>query len=132
MCSSDLAAQESVERLHIRTASIHTNILNLSGGNQQKCIIARWLLTRPAILLLDEPTRGIDVGAKAEIYVLLRRLCSEGLGILMTSSELPELLAVCDRILVLCEGRKTAEFDRRSANEENILHAAMAFESTPG
>lgn len=117
----------SLRRLAIKTDGPHAAITSLSGGNQQKCILARWLLTNPKLLLLDEPTRGIDVGAKAEIYVLLRELCREGLGILMTSSELPELLAVCDRILVLCEGRKTAEFARGEASEENILHAAMQF-----
>lgn len=123
------AAQSSVEKLNIRTASVKAPILSLSGGNQQKCIIARWLLTRPKILLLDEPTRGIDVGAKAEIYVLLRQLCRSGIGIIMTSSELPELLAVCDRILVLCEGRVTGEFLRRDATEERIVHAAMQFQT---
>lgn len=117
----------SIARLRIRTDGSDAGILSLSGGNQQKCIIARWLLTQPRILLLDEPTRGIDVGAKAEIYVLLRELCRQGIGIIMTSSELPELLAVCDRILVLCEGRKTAEFSRQEATEERIVHAAMAF-----
>lgn len=121
------AAAIQMERLGIRAAGVDAPILSLSGGNQQKCIVARWLLTRPAILLLDEPTRGIDVGAKADIYRLLRELAEEGLAILMTSSELPELLAVCDRILVLCEGRKTAEFARALATEEKILHAAMAF-----
>jgi ribose transport system ATP-binding protein len=79
------------------------------------------------LLLLDEPTRGIDVGAKAEIYVLLRELCREGMGILMTSSELPELLAVCDQIIVLCEGRKTAQLARNQADEHTILRAAMQF-----
>ena len=102
-------------------------ITSLSGGNQQKCIIARWLLTEPRLLLLDEPTRGIDVGAKAEIYALIHRLADRGMAILMTSSELPELLAVCDRILVLCEGRLTAELPRAEATEERIMHAATRF-----
>ncbi|MFO0944620.1 MAG: sugar ABC transporter ATP-binding protein [Planctomycetota bacterium] len=119
--------ESSIERLRIRTDGPGAGILSLSGGNQQKCIIARWLLTQPKILLLDEPTRGIDVGAKAEIYLLLRELCQQGIGIIMTSSELPELLAVSDRILVLCEGRKTAEFSRAEASEEKIVHAAMDF-----
>lgn len=102
-------------------------ITSLSGGNQQKCILARWLLTEPKVLLLDEPTRGIDVGAKAEIYALIRRLAAQGMAILMTSSELPELLTVSDRILVLCEGRITAEFPRSEATEEAIMHAATRF-----
>jgi len=124
-------AESSIQRLGIKTAGTSIPINSLSGGNQQKCILARWLLTKPRVLLLDEPTRGIDVGAKAEIYTLLRNLCREGLGILMTSSELPELLAVCDRIMVLCEGRKTAEFSRTEATEEKIMHAATNFVTVP-
>ena len=97
---------------------------SLSGGNQQKTVIGRWLLTRPRVLLLDDPTRGVDVGAKAELYRLMDRLCRKGIGILMTSSELPELLTVCDRILVLSEGRLTAEFSADEATEEKIMEAA--------
>ena len=100
---------------------------SLSGGNQQKCIIARWLLVEPRLLLLDEPTRGIDVGAKSEIYQLIRRLAAQGRAIIMTSSELPELLAVADRIIVLCEGRITADIPRAEATEEVIMHAATRF-----
>ncbi len=118
------AVAKSASDLSIRSAGPDASITSLSGGNQQKCIIARWLLTKPKVLLLDEPTRGIDVGAKAELYVLMDRLCRSGLGIIMTSSELPELLTVCDRIMVLCEGRKTAEFTRAEATEEKIMHAA--------
>jgi ribose transport system ATP-binding protein len=121
------AVAESIERLAIKTAGGAAAITSLSGGNQQKCILARWLLTNPTILLLDEPTRGIDVGAKAEIYALMRRLAAQGMAIVMTSSELPELLTVCDRILVLCEGRLTAEFPRAQATEEAIMHAATQF-----
>jgi ABC-type sugar transport system ATPase subunit len=102
----------------------------LSGGNQQKAIIGRWLLVRPKVLLLDDPTRGVDVGAKAELYRLMDQLCREGLGIIVTSSELPELLTLCDRILVLCEGRLTAEFSRREATEQRIMEAATLREST--
>jgi ABC-type sugar transport system ATPase subunit len=115
---------QSTRDLSIKAAGPDAAITSLSGGNQQKCILARWLLTQPKVLLLDEPTRGIDVGAKAELYVLMDRLCRAGLGIIMTSSELPELLTVCDRIMVLCEGRKTAEFRRADATEEKIMHAA--------
>ena len=85
------------------------------------------MVKRPQVLLLDEPTRGIDVGAKAEIYALIRKLAREGRAIIMTSSELPELLAVSDRIIVLCEGRMTAQIPRALATEENIMHAATAF-----
>ena len=102
-------------------------VTSLSGGNQQKCILARWLMIEPKVLLLDEPTRGIDVGAKAEIYTLIRELVRHGMAIIMTSSELPELLTVSDRIMVLCEGRKTAELTRAEANEERIMHAATQF-----
>src|SRR5690606_39660845 len=99
-------------------------ILSLSGGNQQKCIIARWLRTKPNVLLLDDPTRGIDVGAKAELYRVIDGLCREGLGIIVTSSELPELLTLCDRILVLCEGRLTGELSREEFTEQRIMEFA--------
>jgi ABC-type sugar transport system ATPase subunit len=108
----------------VKTPGPHAAITGLSGGNQQKCIISRWLLTKPAILLLDDPTRGIDVGAKAELYALIVRLCREGLGVILTSSELPELLALADRIIVLAEGRLTAEFTRTEATEQKIIEAA--------
>ncbi len=119
---------EKIGQLRIKTDGPRAMVTSLSGGNQQKCILARWLLTNPKVLLLDEPTRGIDVGAKSEIYALIRRLVSEGMAIVMTSSELPELLAVSDRILVLCEGRLTAEIPRSKATEETIMHAATAFQ----
>ena len=99
-------------------------ISSLSGGNQQKCIIARALRTKPKLLLLDDPTRGIDVGAKAEIYRLIDQLCGQGLAIIITSSELPELIAVCDRIFVLCEGRLTGEFARGEFTEQKLMEAA--------
>ncbi|MBX3415741.1 MAG: sugar ABC transporter ATP-binding protein [Pirellulales bacterium] len=117
-------ATQTVSELGVKSAGIEAPITSLSGGNQQKTIIGRWLLTRPKVLLLDDPTRGIDVGAKAELYRLMDRLCRKGLGIIVTSSELPELLTVSDRILVLCEGRLTAEFDRTNATEERIVEAA--------
>ena len=125
------AVGRSIHDLGIRTTTGgDARVNSLSGGNQQKCILARWLLTEPKVLLLDEPTRGIDVGAKAELYVLMDKLCRAGLAILMTSSELPELLTVCDRILVLAEGRKTAEFPRAEATEEKIMHAALLHEAS--
>jgi ABC-type sugar transport system ATPase subunit len=117
-------AERSVARLGVKTAGTAAAITSLSGGNQQKSIIARWLLTDPKVLLLDDPTRGIDVGAKAEIYRLMDQLCRQGLGIIVTSSELPELLTLCDRIAVLCEGRLTGEFDRAQASEQKIMEAA--------
>jgi ABC-type sugar transport system ATPase subunit len=117
-------AGQAIRKLGVKTAGFDTAITNLSGGNQQKAIIARWLLTRPKVLLLDDPTRGVDVGAKAELYRLMDQLCREGLGIIVTSSELPELLTLCDRILVLCEGRLTAEFSATEATEQVIMEAA--------
>lgn len=108
----------------VKTPGPHAAITGLSGGNQQKCILGRWLLTHPRILLLDDPTRGIDVGAKAELYQLIDRLCRQGMGVLLTSSELPELLTLSDRILVLAEGRLTAEFAGADATEHRILEAA--------
>jgi ABC-type sugar transport system ATPase subunit len=119
-------AGDMVEQLGIRTPGVNVPITTLSGGNQQKAIIGRWLLTRPKVLLMDDPTRGIDVGAKAELYRLMDRFCRDGLGIIVTSSELPELLTLCDRILVLCEGRLTGEFTRREATEQRIMEAATA------
>ena len=93
----------------------------LSGGNQQKAILARWLLTDPQILILDEPTRGIDIGVKAEFYDMIGELAADGRAILLISSELPELLALCDRVLVMAEGRLTAEFPRAEATQESIM-----------
>ncbi|MEZ6111314.1 MAG: sugar ABC transporter ATP-binding protein [Pirellulaceae bacterium] len=118
-------ASEMIDKLAVRTAGSSAAITSLSGGNQQKCIIGRWLLTKPEVLLLDDPTRGVDVGAKAELYRLMDQLCRDGIAIILTSSELPELLTVCDRILVLSEGRLTAEFSRGEATEQKILEAAV-------
>ncbi len=117
-------AGEVSKKLAVKTAGLSAAITSLSGGNQQKCIVGRWLLTEPKILLLDDPTRGVDVGAKAELYRLIDKLCRDGIGVIMTSSELPELLTVCDRILVLSEGNHTASFSRAEATEHKILEAA--------
>jgi ribose transport system ATP-binding protein len=117
---------EPIRATGVKTPGLHAAITGLSGGNQQKCIISRWLLTRPEVLLLDDPTRGIDVGAKAELYALIDRLCRDGLGVILTSSELPELLTLSDRVIVLAEGRLTAEFARGAATEQRIMEAATA------
>lgn len=114
----------AIQQLRVKTSGPEAAILSLSGGNQQKCIIARWLETQPKVLLLDDPTRGVDVGAKAEIYGVIDQLCRQGLGIIVTSSELPELITICDRILVLCEGRQTGEFSRGDFTEQAIMEAA--------
>ncbi len=101
-------------------------ILTLSGGNQQKVVIAKWIGNHPEVLLCDEPTRGIDVGAKAEVYAILRKIASQGIGIVMVSSELPELLSLCDRILVMHEGKMTGEIMREEATEELVMKYAAA------
>ena len=101
---------------------------NLSGGNQQKVLIGRWLLTGPDLLILDEPTRGIDVGAKYEIYTIMQELAAAGKSIIMISSEMPELLGMSDRIMVMCDGRVTGFIDGKDANQENIMALATQFE----
>ncbi|HVW92617.1 MAG TPA: sugar ABC transporter ATP-binding protein [Devosia sp.] len=118
-------ASEQVRRLRIRLASIRQPIGELSGGNQQKAILARWLLTEPDVLILDEPTRGIDIGVKAEFYDMIGELAAAGRAVLLISSELPELLALCDRVLVMSEGRLTADIPREQASQEAIMHAAI-------
>ncbi|MCB9126045.1 MAG: sugar ABC transporter ATP-binding protein, partial [Caldilineaceae bacterium] len=111
-------------RLELKTPSMDQLIRNLSGGNQQKVLVSRWLLTVPEILILDEPTRGIDVGAKSEIHRLMSKLAQEGKAIIMISSELPEILGMSDRVLVMHDGRVGGEFARKDATQENIMRAA--------
>ena len=117
----------AIQAMHIKTPSQTTQIRSLSGGNQQKVIIGRWLLTTPEVLLLDEPTRGIDVGAKYEIYQLILDLAKEGKGVIMVSSEMPELLGICDRILVMSGGILAGEVDARSTSQEEILTLAAKY-----
>ncbi len=116
-----------IQALRIKTPSQKTQIRSLSGGNQQKVILARWLLTDPEVLLLDEPTRGIDVGAKYEIYQLILNLAKEGKSVIMVSSEMPELLGVCDRILVMSGGRLAGEVDARTTTQEEIMTLAAKY-----
>jgi ribose transport system ATP-binding protein len=118
-------AADYANQLRIKTASPKLSVKNLSGGNQQKVVLAKWLATQPKVLLLDEPTRGIDVNAKNEIYKLISELAAAGLAIVMSSSELPEVMTIADRIIVLSEGRQTAEWPRATATEESILKAAL-------
>jgi putative multiple sugar transport system ATP-binding protein len=113
-------------QLNIRSAGVEQKVVNLSGGNQQKVVLAKWLFARPELLILDEPTRGIDVGAKYEIYTLIDQLAGQGKGILMISSELPELLGMCDRIYVMNEGRFVAEFPAAEASQEKIMRVIVA------
>jgi ABC-type sugar transport system ATPase subunit len=121
----DSRGRDAVARLGIKTPSIAQAVGALSGGNQQKVVLAKGLACGPRVLLLDEPTRGIDVGAKREIYALIDDLSRQGLAVLVASSELPEVLAISDRILVLADGRMTAEFTRAEATEQAVLHAAI-------
>ena len=115
---------EYMNRLHVKAKSPNVPVSSLSGGNQQKVILARWLLTKPKVLLLDEPTRGIDVGAKEEIYLLINELAASGLAVVVISSELPEVIGICDRIITICEGRLTGEILRKEATQEILLAAA--------
>lgn len=113
-----------MDSLKIKTPSIETEVNNLSGGNQQKVVLAKWLMTNPKILILDEPTRGIDVGAKLEIYNIMNELVRKGVAVVMISSELPEILGMSDRIIVMHEGRINGEFDYKEATQENIMYCA--------
>jgi rhamnose transport system ATP-binding protein len=120
------AAAEWTKRLQVKTGSQEYAVSTLSGGNQQKVVLAKWLATEPTLLIVDEPTRGIDIGTKAEVHRLLSDLAGRGIAILMISSELPEVLGMADRVLVMHEGRITAEIDRAQATPENVMHAATA------
>lgn len=117
-------AKEYVDKLNTKTPSVETAVINLSGGNQQKVVIAKWLVRNCDILIFDEPTRGIDVGAKSEIYHLMNELVAQGKSIIMISSELTEILRMSDRIITMCEGRKTGELSIEEASQEKIMHAA--------
>jgi methyl-galactoside transport system ATP-binding protein len=119
--------RENIKALNVKTPSGKTLIRDLSGGNQQKVLFARWLLTEPEILILDEPTRGIDVSAKYEIYTTILGLAKQGKSIIMISSEMPELLGISDRIMVMCEGRATGFLDRSDATQEEIMRLATKF-----
>ncbi len=115
-------------RLEVKTNALDSTARTMSGGNQQKVVIAKWLATEPDLLIIDEPTRGIDVGTKAEVHRLLSELAGQGLGILMISSELPEVLGMADRVLVVCEGRITADLSRDEATPDAVMYAATHHE----
>jgi ribose transport system ATP-binding protein len=122
-------AEKQVRGLSIKTPNLRQKVKNLSGGNQQKVVIGKWLTADSSILIFDEPTRGIDVGAKSEIYKLLNDLARQGKSIIMISSELPEILRMSHRILVMCEGRITGELDVREATQEKIMQYATQREA---
>jgi ribose transport system ATP-binding protein len=113
------------EKIDIKTPDINSVVEGLSGGNQQKVVLSKWLQTKPKVLILNEPTRGIDVGAKVEIYKLLENLCEEGVGIVMISSELQEILQLSDRVIVLSEGKLSGELDRDELSQERVMHSAV-------
>jgi rhamnose transport system ATP-binding protein len=125
------AAGPWAAKLEVKTNALDMHATTMSGGNQQKVVIAKWLATDPRLLIIDEPTRGIDVGTKAEVHRLLSELAGQGMAILMISSELPEVLGMADRVLVVCEGRITAELDRSEATPENVMRAATATSAAP-
>jgi rhamnose transport system ATP-binding protein len=118
-------AEAFKDRLAIRTPSIDLEVAKLSGGNQQKVMLSKWLNTNPSVLILDEPTRGVDVGSKAEVHAIIGQLAAEGIGVIVISSDLPEVLVLSDRVLVMREGRQMAILDRDEANEETVMTAAM-------
>lgn len=121
-------AQRQIESLRVKTPSLHQLIKHLSGGNQQKVILGRWLSEPVKVLMLDEPTRGIDVGAKSEIYNIMYRVAEEGVGVLLVSSDLPEVLGVADRVAVMRQGRFSAIYTRAEATPERVLAAALPLE----
>jgi rhamnose transport system ATP-binding protein len=120
------AAEEWSKRLQVKVGSQEYAASTLSGGNQQKLVLAKWLATEPKLLIVDEPTRGIDVGTKAEVHRLLSDLAGRGIAILMISSELPEVLGMADRVLVMHEGRITADLSRAEATPESVMNAASS------
>jgi putative multiple sugar transport system ATP-binding protein len=124
------AAEEYRQALRTKTPSVDYGVAKLSGGNQQKVVLSKWLFTDPELLILDEPTRGIDVGAKFEIYGIIQRLAAEGKGVIVVSSELPELLGISDRIYTICEGRITGVLDRAEANQESLMRLMTVTSST--
>lgn len=124
----DDVVKDSIAKLNIKTPSGKTLIQSLSGGNQQKVIIARWLANNPDILIMDEPTRGIDVGAKYEIYQIMIDLVKQGKSIIMISSEMPELLGMSNRVIVMCNGRITGELEGKDATQEKVMAFATKFD----
>lgn len=120
-------ALEQKEAIQIKCASVNQTITQLSGGNQQKVILGKWMASNPKVIIFDEPTKGIDVGTKSEIYKLMRKLAEDGIGVMVVSSELPELLSTCDRIIVFHSGRISGEFTSMEATEENLVRAATTY-----
>ncbi|MDI3481748.1 MAG: ribose transport system ATP-binding protein [Tepidanaerobacteraceae bacterium] len=122
--SQSVYTREMLEKLNVKYRNLYQSVSSLSGGNQQKVLLAKWLAVKPKVLILDEPTRGIDVGAKSEIHHILRRMANDGYGVVVISSELPEILGICNRILVMHEGKLVAQLTSENATEENIMRYA--------
>jgi len=118
------AAEEITTKMKLKAPNLDIEVGKLSGGNQQKVVLSKWIMNNPKLLILDEPTRGIDVGAKYEIYKIMNELVQQGVGIVLISSELPEVLGMSDRILVMCEGEITGEFTREEATQEKVMMCA--------
>ena len=125
-------ANRAVKELKIKTPSIKSEVKNLSGGNQQKIVVGKWLMRDAKVIIFDEPTRGIDVAAKVEIYNLMNKLKKSGIGVMFVSSELPEVLGMSDRIIVMCSGRITGELSRDEATQEKIMELATKFRTEVG
>ena len=119
---------EAVENLKIKTPNVDINAGNLSGGNQQKVVVGKWLARNSKVVIFDEPTRGIDVAAKVEIYNLMNELKKQGIAVMFVSSEMPEVMGIADRIIVMCDGRITGELDARNTTQNEILPLATQFE----
>ncbi|MBQ1640191.1 MAG: sugar ABC transporter ATP-binding protein, partial [Lachnospiraceae bacterium] len=126
VAAENKAAEEYVAAMKTKTPSIQQAVGNLSGGNQQKVLLSKWMFAEPDVLILDEPTRGIDVGAKYEIYCIMNDMVAQGKAVVMISSELPELLGMCDRIYVMNEGEMVGEFTKEEATQEKIMSAILA------
>ena len=124
----DKLCEEAVENLLIKTPSVEVNAANLSGGNQQKVVVGKWLARNSRVVIFDEPTRGIDVGAKVEIYNLMNKLKQEGIAVMFVSSEMPEVLGIADRVIVMCDGRITGEVMARETTQNEVLKYATEFE----
>ncbi len=125
----DALCEKAVKDLRIKTPSVEMDSANLSGGNQQKVVVAKWLARNSRVVIFDEPTRGIDVAAKVEIYHLMNHLKQQGIAVMFVSTELPEVMGIADRIIVMCDGRITGEVMAKEASQDEILTMATAFEN---
>ncbi|MFK7855453.1 MAG: sugar ABC transporter ATP-binding protein [Granulosicoccus sp.] len=130
MSEEFLLAREYTQRLELRAAALDQTVGELSGGNQQKVVIAKWLATQPTVIILDEPTKGIDIGSKAAVHAFMRELASQGLAVIMVSSEIPEIIGMSDRVCVMREGRQVAEFQSEEVTPENLVRAAAGIDET--